>query len=331
MYNYLLKNKRESFSLSFLIFILGCYLYIHPGGVSTDILTNWGNQCIVLGLVAIAQFFAVLVRGLDLSVGAIMAFTNTIASYLVVGTGLEIAGLEISGGLQIAFGSFIVLLVGVLCGLLNGLIIVYGRIQPIVVTLATAAVFTGLALLLRPTPDGEIDFDLADAMTLDVWGIPVSILITFLIIILFWIPLKRTGFGLSLYAIGSLEKSAFQSGISVNKVRIAAFGLNGFFAGLAGSYIGFITTTGDAGIANSYTLNSIAAVVIGGVALRGGIGTLTGSLIGAFILQTITSLMFFSGLPPLAQPFVEGVVLAIAIGLGSLGLLKIHNRLKIFQ
>ena len=321
MYNYLLKNKRESFSLFFLIFILGCYLYIHPGGVSIDVLTNWGNQCIVLGLVAIAQFFAVLVRGLDLSVGAIMALTNTIASYLVVGTGL-----------QIAFGSFVVLLVGVLCGLLNGLIIVYGRIQPIVVTLATAAVFVGLALLLRPTPGGEIDFDLADAMTLDVGGVvPVSILITFLVIILFWIPLRRTGFGLSLYAIGSLEKSAFQFGISVDKVRIAAFGLNGFFAGLAGSYIGFITTTGDAGIANSYTLNSIAAVVIGGVALRGGVGTLTGALIGAFILRTITSLLFFSGLPPLAQPFVEGFVLAMAIGLGSLGLLKIRNRLEIFQ
>ncbi len=320
MLHYFENNKRESFALLFLVVALMGYLSIHPGGLSTNVLTTWSNQSLILGLVAIAQFFAVLVRGLDLSVGAIMALTNCAASYWVIGNKFDIA-----------YGSVMVIVIGILCGLFNGFIIVYGRIQPIIVTLATAAIFVGTALLVRPIPGGEIDLNLADAMTFDLWGVPVSIIITLLIIIGFWIPLRRTGLGLALYATGSSEKSAFQSGIPVDKIRIVAFGLSGLFAGFAGSYLGFVTTTGDAGIADNYTLKSIAAVVIGGVALRGGSGTLTGALIGASILQTINALMFFSRMPPLAQPFIEGLVLATAIAIGSIDLLKVHNRLEIFK
>ena len=99
---------------------------------------------------------------------------------------------------------------------------------------------------------------------------------------------------------------------------------------MAGLYFSFVTTTGDAGIGPNFTLNSIAAVVLGGVALRGGVGTLTGAIAGAYILQTIGALMFFSGLPPLAQPFVEGLILATAIAIGSADVLRVKNRLEVF-
>ena len=97
-----------------------------------------------------------------------------------------------------------------------------------------------------------------------------------------------------------------------------------------GLYFSFLTTTGDAGIGPNYTLNSIAAVVLGGVLLRGGVGTLTGAIAGAFILKTISSLMFFSGLPPLAQPFIEGLILAAAIAIGGVDVLRVKNRLEVF-
>jgi|TARA_R110000744_G_C19369002_1_gene562251 ribose/xylose/arabinose/galactoside ABC-type transport system permease subunit len=312
-------NKREAIALIVLIVLVTIYFSTHPRGPTTYVMTIWANQCLVLGLAAIAQFFAVIVRGIDLSVGAVMALTNCVASYLIIGTGLEMAS-----------GVFFVLAVGLACGLLNGILVVYGRIQPIVVTLGTASLFVGIALLLRSTPGGVIDYDLADAITLDVLGIPTALILTFIIISAFWIPLCRTGLGMGLYAVGSSESAAYQSGMPIKSIRIASFVLGGFFAALAGLFFSFITTTGDAGIGPNFTLNSIAAVVIGGVLLRGGVGTLTGALAGAFILKTIASLMFFSGLPPLAQPLIEGLILAGAIAIGGADVLRVKNRLEVF-
>ncbi|MDO6588229.1 ABC transporter permease [Salipiger sp. 1_MG-2023] len=319
MRDFLRSNRREVIALAVLVALLAVYLGTHPRGMSTYVMTIWANQCLILALAAIAQFFAVIVRGIDLSVGAVMALTNTLASHVLGGTGIELIG-----------GAGLVLLVGVLCGLINGALVVFGRIQPIVVTLATASIFVGLALILRPTPGGQINYDLADAMTLDVLGIPTALIIAGLVIGLFWVPLRRTGLGLGLYAIGSSEQAAFQSGLQVRIVRMASFGLGGLFAGLAGLYFSFVTTTGDAGIATNFTLNSIAAVVLGGVALRGGVGSVIGAFAGAFILKTISALMFFSGLPPLAQPLVEGLVLAGAIAIGGAEILRVRNRLEVF-
>ncbi|PWJ21650.1 ABC transporter permease [Jannaschia seohaensis] len=319
MPEFLRANRREAIAVAVLLFLLTVYLSTHPRGMSTYVMTIWANQCLILALAAAAQFFAVIVRGIDLSVGAVMALTNTIASHVMGGEGISLLG-----------GAALVLAAGVACGLLNGALVVFARIQPIVVTLATASIFVGLALILRPTPGGVINYDLADAMTLDVLGIPTALLITAAVIGLFWIPLRRTGLGLGLYAIGSSEQAAFQSGIQVPLVRMISFGLGGLFAGLAGLYFSFVTTTGDAGIAANFTLNSIAAVVLGGVALRGGVGSLIGAIAGAFILKTIGALMFFSGLPPLAQPFVEGLVLAAAIAIGGADVLRVRNRLEVF-
>ncbi|ETX09680.1 sugar ABC transporter permease [Marinomonas ushuaiensis DSM 15871] len=312
-------NQREVIAVIVLAILLTLYFSTHPSGPTTYVMTIWANQCLILGLAAIAQFFAVIVRGIDLSVGAVMALTNCIASYLIIGTGLEVAG-----------GILVVLAVGITCGLINGMLVVFGRIQPIVATLATGSLFLGIALLLRPTPGGSIDYDISDVMTLDIFGIPTTLIFALGIITFFWLPLRKTGLGTGLYAVGSSEQAAYQSGISVEKVRLASFALGGFFAALAGLFFSFVTTTGDAGIGPNFTLNSIAAVVLGGVLLRGGIGTLTGALAGAFILKTISSLMFFSGLPPLAQPLLEGLILAGAIAIGGADVLRVKNRLEVF-
>ncbi len=319
MRDFLQSNKREASAFVVLAVLLSLYLWSHPIGPTTYVMTIWANQCLILALAAMAQFFAVIVRGIDLSVGAVMALTNCIASYLVIGSGVEMA-----------FGVVVVIAAGIGCGVLNGVLVVYGRIQPIVATLATASLFVGLALLLRPTPGGQIDYDLADAMTLDILGMPTALIMTAAVILLIWVPLRRTGLGLGLYAVGSSEQAAFQSGMPVAKIRLASFAMGGLFAGLAGLYFSFVTTTGDAGIGPNFTLNSIAAVVLGGVALRGGVGTLTGAIAGAFILKTIGALMFFSGLPPLAQPFIEGLILAGAIAIGGADILRIKNRLEAF-
>ena len=296
------------------------YLATHPRGASIYVLTIWSNQGLLLALAAIAQFFVVLVRGIDLSVGPTVALTNVVASFLVHG---EPA--------QVAVGLVASLSVGVLCGLVNGVAVVYGRMQPIVATLATANVISGVALMMRPTPGGEINDTLSDALTYDIGGVPTSMIVLLIVLALITVPLRRSPIGLALYAIGSSEQSAYMTGARVGLVKLVAYAAGGFFSALAGLYLSMVTLTGDAGVAPAYTLNSIAAVVLGGVALTGGVGSPLGAAIGAFVLKTISSLMFFSGLPPLAQPFFEGLILAVAIMLGSLQVLRLRSRIEAIE
>lgn len=318
--NLLRRNRSLSITIAALAVLFAVFIAIHPRGFSTYVITIWFNQGALLGLAAIAQFFVVLVRGVDLSVGPTIALTNVAASYLLLG----------SPG-AIAFGIIVVLLLGTLCGLVNGIAVVYGRIQPIVATLATGSMISGIALLLRPTPGGSIDEALSDALTYDIYGVPASAIVLVVVLLVLDIPLRRSPLGLAMYAVGSSEQSAYMTGVRVGQVKLAAYGASGTFAALAGLYVSMVTLTGDPGIGPAYTLNSIAAVVLGGIALSGGVGSPLGAVVGALILKTISSLMFFSGLPPLAQPFFEGLVLALAITLGALGMLRVRNRLELFR
>ncbi len=313
------RHARLAISAALLAALFALYISIHPRGMSVYVLTIWSNQGALLALAALAQFFVVLVRGIDLSVGPVVALTNVVASYLLSGSPL-----------QIALGTLAVLAVGAACGLLNGAAVVYGRVPPIVTTLASGSIYSGLALLLRPTPGGDIDEALSDALTYDVFKVPTSLILIVATVMLLAVPLRRTRFGMSLYAIGSAREAAVMTGIRVPAATLAAYAIGGFFAALAGLYISMVTQTGDPNIGPAYTLNSIAAVVIGGVALSGGVGTPLGAVLGAFTLKTISALMFFSGLPPLAQPFFEGAILAIAIVLGALGMLRVRSRLERF-
>lgn len=296
------------------------FISTHPRGLSVYVVTIWANQSVLLALAAIAQFYVIVVRGIDLSLGSIIALTNVVASFLVSGTPAEVA-----------LGIIAVLLVGIACGLVNGLVVVYGRVEPIVATLATGAIYGGIALLLRPTPGGDIDFTLSDLLTYDMHGVPTSLLALAIIVVAITIPLRRTRIGLSMLAVGSNEASARLSGIRVDLAKLVAFSMAGFFGALAALYIAFVTLTGDPAIGPAYTLNSIAAVVLGGVPLSGGIGAPILAVLGAFMLKTISSLMFFTGIPPLAQSFFEGLVLAVAIGLGAIDALRSRSKLKAFD
>ena len=314
------RNRPLLLALVALVALFAVYIGIHPRGFSVYVVTIWSNQGALLGLAAIAQFFVVLVRGIDLSVGPVVALTNVAASYLVQGNTAEIV-----------LGMLAVLVLGALCGLANGAAVVFARVQPIVATLASGAVFGGLALLLRPVPGGTIDDDLSDLLTYDIYGVPTSLVILLVLTVAVTLPLRRTRIGLSMYAVGSAEGAAFLTGTRVAAAKLTAYALAGEFSALAGLYVAMVTQTGDAGIAPAYTLNSIAAVVLGGVPLAGGLGSPVGALVGALILKTVSSVMFFSGLPPLAQPFFEGLVLAIAIFIGAIGVLRLRSRLDAYQ
>jgi ribose transport system permease protein len=285
----------------------------------------------------------VLMGGLDLSVGAVMTLTNCIASELVNGSPAEIV-----------LGAVLTLLAGSAFGLMNGLIVVYGRIQPIITTLATGAIAIGLALLVRPSPGGNIDDDLSWAMTnqlvdfADTYGIadggdawwfrpfawiPVPLILLVLVAVLVWVPFRRSVTGRTIYAIGSAEGAAYMSGLPIARAKIAAFTLAGFFASCGGLYLAIQTSSGNADVtqAGAYTLNSIAAVVLGGTSLLGGIGGAIGSLVGALILRVISFYFRILSIDPLLQPLIEGIVLLAAVSLGAVRTLRVKNRLELFR
>jgi len=300
--------------------LFSLYIATHPRGLSVYVLTIWSNQSALLIFAALAQFFVVVVRGIDLSVGAMIALTNVVASHVLDGQHVPLA-----------LGGVLVLASGVACGLVSGLCVVFGKLPTIVATLATGSIYSGIALWLRPTPGGVVDEELSDALTYAYGLIPASLLIVAFIAMVGSVLLRRTAFGLSLYALGSSEHSAVLTGINAAFTRIAAHMLGGLCAGMGGFYVTMLTLTGDAGIGPSYTLNSIAAIVLGGVSLAGGRGNLLGVVVGAMLLRTIAALMFFSGLPPLAQPFFEGLILAVTIVIGSLDILRVRHRLALFS
>ncbi len=214
----------------------------------------------------------------------------------------------------------------------NGLIVVVGRIQPIIATLATGAIFTGIAYLLRPIPGGNIDEDLGDLLTNETFGvIPTSLLLLLGVLLVVWVPFRNSVLGRGCYAAGSSEAAAFLSGVRVGRSRLAAYTLAGLLAACGGLFLALQTLSGDAQVGADYTLKSIAAVVIGGTSLLGGSGGVVGSIFGAYALRAISGLLLFAGVSPLAQPLFEGVVLMAAIGIGAIRILANRNRLELLS
>ncbi|EJJ29416.1 ABC transporter permease [Rhizobium sp. CF142] len=308
-----------------LLFILMFIIYVsnHPAGFTPNVVQTASNKATLLAFVAMAQCFVVITAGIDLSVGMILILCNCLASWLVVGTPL-----------QTGLGVVVVLLTGLACGLLNGLIIIFGRLQPIVTTIATSAVFYGLALLLRPTPGGSVNEDLADVFTSKLFGvIPASLVVLALVVLVIWVPFSRSVLGRTAYAVGSAENAAYMSAMPVKRAKLAAYALAGLLSAIGGLYLTFFSYTGEAALAsgNAYTLYSIAAVVLGGVSLAGGKGSAVGAVFGALAFRTIGDLLFVFDLDPLWQPLFQGVVLMLAVSIGCIGLSRVRNRLEWFQ
>lgn len=314
------------------IFVLMFIIYVvnHPAiesqGFTTtsvaNVVNTAANKAMLLALVAMAQTLVVITAGIDLSVGMTFTLTNCIASAIVVGEPW-----------QVALGVVGVLLVGIICGAINGAIVIFGRLQPIVATIATGAVYFGIALALRPFPGGSVNETLADFFTGRFFGvIPASMVTLLVIVLVIWVPYSRSVTGRAAYAVGSSEVAAYMSGVPVRRAKFVAYTLSGLLASIGGLYVTFFTYTGEAAYAsgNAYTLFSIAAVVLGGVSLFGGTGSAVGAIFGALAFRTIGDLLFVFDFDPLWQPLFQGVVLMLAVSLGAFGLFRVKNRLEWF-
>jgi ribose transport system permease protein len=309
-------------AISIFAAMFAVYGWKQPVGLTSNIINTAANKGALLALVAMAQTLPVLTGGLDLSVGAIFVLSNCLASTIVVGNPVSTT-----------IGIVGVLLVGLICGAINGVIIVYGRLQPLIVTLAMGAVYFGIALALRPQPGGSVNFELADFMTRSTFAVPHAAILLLAVVLFVWIPYRRSVLGRAAYAIGSSEQAAYMSGVPIARARILAYALSGLLASIGGLLLTAITYSGAAklAIANDYTLNSIGAVVIGGTSLFGGVGSAIGSIFGAFVMRTVGDLLIVFDINPVLQPLFVGVVLLVAVSIGSLRVLRIKNKLELYR
>lgn len=319
----LAEHRGTLFAIAAFVLMFAIYTANHQAGFSRNVVTTAANKGVLLALVAMAQTFVVITGGIDLSVGAVFVLANCLSSVIVVGpasaTALGVAG---------------ILATGLLCGAVNGLVVIYGRLQPIVTTIATGAIYFGLALAVRPVPGGDVNGNLADALTGQLpGGIPAALVLLAAIVAVVWVPYRGSVIGRAAYAVGSSELAAYMSGVPVQRAKFVAYCMSGLLASIGGLFLTFITYSGEASSANggTYTLYSIAAVVLGGVSLFGGSGSAVGAIFGALVFRTIGDLLFVFNLDPLWQPLFQGVVLMAAVSLGALRLLQVKNRLDLFS
>lgn len=272
------------------------------------------NQVITLCIAALGQTVIILTSGIDLSVGNLIIFTNCVAATIFMPVTNALGGSIVVGG---AATIVIVLCIGVLAGLFNGCMVVYGRLQPIVVTLATGSIFSGLARYVRPTPGGDVPGEFARFFTGRVFDvIPMSAIILLLAVVCIWLPYRKSRAGQALYAIGGNEKAAFLNGIKIERSKLIAYSVAGLCAAICGILLTAQTRSGDPTAANNFTNNSIAAAVLGGASLAGGKGSYFGSITGAMTLSLIVGLLIFWNISSYYQNLVQGIILILALSAG---------------
>lgn len=269
-----------------------------PFGIQTTV-----NVATPFAFAALAQMCAVLVRGVDLSVGSQIALVNVVAA-----TTLQ---RDPSGGFVFAV---LILMMATLVGLATGLVISVTRMPDIIATLATSAIVYGAALVVLPSPGGAVPRTFARTFSGATGGVPYALILLVAALVLVWLPLRRSRLGLAMYALGSDPQSARLAGVDERRARMTAYAFDGLFCGLAGIALSSLTASGDPNIGVPYTLNSIAAIMIGGVALAGGRGSALGAVGAAFFLSGLISFLFFFGVDPNFQIVLQGLILIVVTG-----------------
>jgi ribose transport system permease protein len=252
----------------------------------------------VIGVVTVGMTFVIIGGGIDLSVGAIMALASVWCTTL--------ATQSYGPGVMIMCA----LLVGTGTGLVNGILIAYGRVVPFITTLAMMASARGLAEQIsgKQTQVSRVEFINAIART-DVLGVPVLVLMLAAVVAGGWLLLERTTFGRRTVAIGGNAEAARLAGINIRLHTVLLYALSGLCCGIAAIMIVSQTTAGSSTHGTLYELDAIAAAIIGGTLLTGGRGTIIGSLLGVLVFTVITNLFIHNNLPTEIQNIAKGAII----------------------
>jgi ribose transport system permease protein len=277
-----------------------------PDFLTTQNLLNIGIQVSTVAVLAFGMTFVIVAGGIDLSVGSVAALSAMSSGWLFASAGIP-GGLALVGGL----------VVGLLAGAINGLATAYGKLPSFIATLAMLSVARGLTLVIsdgRPikTP-AEVSF-----LGSDLGFVPMPIVIVVLAALAASFLLNRTVIGRSMYAVGGNAEAARLSGLPVKHIRVTVFALAGLFAALAGLLLAGRLDSAQPQAAAGYELDAIAAVVIGGASLSGGLGKISGTFVGALVLVVIRNGLNLLNVTSFWQQVVIGVVIALAVGVDVL-------------
>jgi ribose transport system permease protein len=260
------------------------------------------TQASIIGVITVGVTFVIIGGGIDLSVGKVMALSSVWATTVATQ----------------AYGPLVMilcaLLVGAGAGLVNGLLISYGRIVPFIVTLAMLISAQGLAEQISGRRSQIVtDPTIAGIATTRLLGIPLMIYIFAVVVALGWVLLNRTTFGRRTFAIGGNAEASRLAGLDVRRHTASLYVLSGLCCGIAAIMIASLTTTGSSTHGTLYELDAIAAVIIGGTLLTGGRGTLIGSILGVLVFTTITNLFVLNNLATEVQNIAKGVIIVVAV------------------
>jgi ribose transport system permease protein len=259
---------------------------------------------------AMAQAVVVISGGIDLSIGSLMAVINVLSAREMV---------DMSFREALAF-SLLLIVLAMLASAFTGLIITLTRIPDIVVTLGMLFVWQGVALWILEIPGGGVPVDFSDLAVGNVGStvIPNAAVAVFAAFLLVWVPLRWLRPGLAIYAVGSNRNSAYLTGIGVARTRVGAYLLAGVFTGLGGLALSASSGIGDPNSGTTYTLNSVAAVVLGGVSLLGGVGGLIGVIAAAYVLTLSKIILLLRGTDPNYANVYQGALIILVVVIGGL-------------
>ena len=278
---------------------------INSNFLTANNLLNLLLQVTSNALIAFGMTFVILTGGIDLSVGSILALSSALTAGLL------------GSGMPVTLAILISLIMGCILGMMNGLLISYGKLAPFIVTLATMTIFRGATLVY--TNGNPITKGLSDTFLFQflgqgyIVGIPFPVIIMFIVFIVLYVLLHKTAFGKSVYAIGGNEKAAYISGVKLNKVKIIIYSISGIMASISGLIITSRLSSAQPTAGASYEMDAIAAVVLGGTSLSGGKGRILGTLIGALIIGVLNNGLNIIGVSAFWQQVVKGVVILIAV------------------
>lgn len=269
--------------------------------LTTGNLTNVLRQVVVVSLLACGVTFIIILGHIDVSLGAVVALTGTLAASVM----------SMTQSLPLALATGVA--AGAAVGLINGVVVTYFKIPSFIMTLAMTTVARGAILLYTA---GVPVTNLGNFSVIGqgfVGPVPISVLILVVVAIVSWVLLNRTKFGRHVYAVGGNIKAAQASGIGTDSVLRKAFVFNGVLAGIAGIVLMSRINSGQPAAGVAYEFDAITAVVVGGTSLMGGTGTIVGTIIGAMIIGVINNILNLMNVSSYWQMIIKGLIIAVAV------------------
>ncbi len=313
-------NVRHSIGLSLILLVVTTILYfvlqknIFSSGTISRLLNSNFRTWLPVILVTIGQAIVILGGGLDLSNGSIVSVGNVILA-LTVTTADEPGKNMLMVLVVIAFG--------LAAGLLNGFFTAYLGLQPVIITFASSFVYSGLALLLLPSPGGAIPREYTEVYrNTKLLGIPLTLIIM-VVVVLIWAFIRRRKYGRFLFAVGGNDKAAYTTGVPVTWMKISTYMISGLMAALAAISYSLLTGSGLSSSGDDMTLASITGAVLGGISMSGGAGSVVGAVFGGIILGNIRNIISSIKLDSWWRTLVNALLIVLVLaGPGVINLIR---------